>query len=141
LTTLLLLTAAHASVTYPGDVEADAGMPCAPQCVLCHESNTGGAGTVTMPFGAALMDRGLLGGGQSDLLGAALDALDADAVDSDGDGTPDLDELAAGDDPNGGPAFCGADVVAPQYGCFDQAQAGAGLVAALVAALAARRRR
>ena len=137
---LLLASAAMASSAYPGGIDADVGMPCAPQCTLCHTSNAGGAGTVTTEFGIAMMDRGLLGGSQADLLSPALTALENDAVDSDGDAIIDIDELANGDDPNGGAAYC--DLLTPSYGCFNHA-AGAGWSAGAVvlALLAVRRRR
>jgi hypothetical protein len=132
----LFAPGALASPGYPADLESELGMPCAPPCTVCHDSNVGGAGTVTAAFGVAMEGAGLAGGSQTDLLVTALGQLDAD---SDGDGTLDVDELAAGDDPNGGPSLC--DAVAPEYGCFNQGQGPAGLVAVALAALAVRRAR
>lgn len=134
-----LLSLAQASPSYPGTLESELGMPCLPQCTVCHETNAGGGGTVTSAFGVALLDAGLAGGSQTDVLATTLGGLDSD---SDGDGVLDVDELSAGDDPNGGPALCsGATVDPPQFGCFDQARAPVGALGVLAAAALARRRR
>lgn len=133
----LLISVAHASAVYPTTVASDLGMPCVPQCTLCHTDNLGGVGTITTEFGLALVDAGLAGGAQTDLIGPALDAMAA--ADSDGDGTLDLDELMAGDDPNGGPAFC--DAVAPVYGCFNHTPGAATTFGVVLSLLALRRRR
>lgn len=131
----LLVATATASSTYPTELVDLAGMPCAPTCTVCHETNGGGGGTVTRSFGQALMDRGLTGGANADSLGVAFDQLVADAVDSDGDGETDADELAAGGDPNpDATPFCGEDVepvVQPEYGCFNTAQSPIALLAVL----------
>ncbi len=113
---LLLIPAASASSVYPTDLVTALELPCAPTCIVCHDTNGGGDGTVIQDFGLALMDRGLTGASASERLGTALEAMDADNVDSDGDGTTDTEELVAGHDPNpGGGAFCS--VVTPEYGC------------------------
>lgn len=141
----LLLTSAWASSLYVSDVESTLGMPCQPTCVLCHETLAGGGGTVTREVGQALMARGLTGGSNSAALEAALAQLETDAVDSDGDGVIDVDELVAGDDPNpGGVAFC--DLLVPTYGCVGSVvpagpSAGAALVAGLLLAGSVTRRR
>jgi hypothetical protein len=122
---LFLVGMAQASSLYPSAVESHLGMTCAPQCTLCHTNNSGGGGTVTRDFGLAMMDRGLEGGSQTDLLKAALDQMDVDAVDSDGDGVPDIDALINGDNPNGGAAFCGDTAgPTPTYGCFNHTPGG-----------------
>lgn len=136
---LLLVSAAHASLVYPNELSTELGMPCAPLCTACHDSQAGGAGTVTQPFGMAMMDRGLTGAAQVDLLATALAAMEADAVDSDADGTLDVDELLAGEDPNGGEPFCG--VLTPTYGCFNHTPGLATGVGVVLGALALRRRR
>jgi len=135
----LFAASALASGTYPSALESELGMPCQPTCTVCHETNGGGGGTVTRDFGAAMMARGLTGGSQTALLTTALDAMAADNVDSDVDGTTDIDELVEGSDPNPGAApFC--DVVVPVYGCFGGSSAGFGL-GALLGLGALRRRR
>ncbi len=143
LTLLSLLTPALASGNYPAEVATFTEMSCTPTCLLCHTTASGGGGTANQPFALALKDRGLTGGGDTDALTTALAALEADAVDSDGDGTTDVEGLRAGLDPNDGVAFCGSDVVdAPTYGCFQHARAGTGVglvVGALAAAMFRRR--
>lgn len=141
-TLLLLVAAALASPGYPAAIASDQGMPCVPQCTLCHATTAGG-GPVVTDVGQALVDRGLTGGSNTDLLQTALTALETDGVDSDGDGIPDVDELTNGDDPNGGNAFCGDTAPAtPTYGCFNTS-AGLpwGLGGVALAGLAMRRRR
>jgi hypothetical protein len=134
----LILASAWASGTYPSALESDLGMPCAPTCTVCHETNGGGGGTVTRDFGLAMMARDLTGGSQTALLTTALDAMAADTVDSDADGTTDIDELVEGSDPNPGASpFC--DTVVPVYGCFGGSSAGLGFGALL--GLGALRRR
>jgi len=139
----LLLSAAQASSGFPADIQGELGMACAPQCTVCHTTNGGGGGTVTSAFGMALLDRGLEGGGQEDLLFAALAQLDADGVDSDNDGTSDIDALTAGDNPNGGDPYCGDTAPpTPVYGCFNHTPgiAGLGIIAAIAAGTRRRRR-
>ena len=137
----LLISTASASFPFPDAVKDAAGMPCAPTCMLCHETMGGGTGTVTQPFGIAMMERGLQGSAQTELVPSAYAALDADNVDSDGDGVPDADELSAGENPNpDGEPFCGEDgasaLPTPSYGCFNSSAAPASVVGALGGLLA-----
>lgn len=113
---MLLVALALATPDFPVTMESEVPMPCAPTCDVCHTSIVGGAGTVTQPFGVALVDRGLLPYDVSSLA-EAMEAVGADALDSDGDGAGDIAELAEGANPNpGGADFCS--VPAPRYGCF-----------------------
>lgn len=143
---------ARASSVYPGalqdqlQVQADRPLPC----TLCHETNSGGTGSVTRPFGLALQARGARGDSRTDLLAEAVDRARVDAVDSDGDGTPDVDELVALRNPNrrgsGGsdPLFGGEGAAEePSYGCAAAASAGtapAALLALLALGVLRRRR-
>ncbi|MEN0067324.1 MAG: hypothetical protein AAGA48_34660 [Myxococcota bacterium] len=114
---LLVLSAfvAQASPSYPAELQSLSGGPCAPACTVCHATNAGGSGTVTMPFGQALVAEGLTGGSDVDALGNAYMALIDANTDSDGNGTSDAEELARGDDPNSSSEFC--DARQPQFGC------------------------
>jgi len=139
---IFLLGSAWASSAYPDQVLTDVGGDCTPPCTICHATNAGGDGTVTMPLGEALMTRDLVGGSNRASVTDALTELTDDAVDSDGDGILDVDELATGSDPNpGGIDFCA--VLLPTYGCLSTVggpAGGLGAVAGLLA-LALRRRR
>ena len=127
---------AIATSNFPAAIEQDLGTTCRPPCTVCHTNNSGGSGTVTQPFGAARKDRGLVGGSVTKLQDA-LAQMDADGVDSDGDGVLDTQALADGVDPNDGSAFCGA--IRPEYGCFGGGTfAGVGLF--LLPAVVRRRR-
>lgn len=111
----LLASTAFAMSNFPGDIADDLGMPCTPTCDLCHSSASGG-GTPTTAFGLAMMDRGLTA--SADSIAGALDAMVADGVDSDDDGTIDTEELAQGMNPNGGTDFCADGQAGPSYGCL-----------------------
>ena len=104
---------AVASSEYPKDVQELVDIPCAPSCTLCHRDMTGGYGTVSKPFGLALMSAGLSANDQQSLIDSLL-AVGNSGVDSDGDGSGDIAELKAGNDPNspGGGELCPI-----EYGC------------------------
>jgi MYXO-CTERM domain-containing protein len=97
LTTLWPLAAA-ASDDYPYVVERELGVD-PPPCWICHTGDVEGRYTVHTPFGLSLRARGLFAEDEASLV-AALAALAADEVDSDGDTFTDVDELAAGTNPN-----------------------------------------
>lgn len=119
-----------ASESYPGVMQEELDMPCAPPCTVCHQSNQGGVGTIKPDsFGAAVLDRGLrfrddacipevLAAVESGAMGNAcegmLDTSSGTAVDSDQDGTSDVQELREGTDPNGS---ANASLCALTYGC------------------------
>ncbi len=81
-------------------------------CTMCHQGQPM-VGTVTTPFGAAMLERGLRPGDE-DSLKTAFMAMSG--VDSDGDGALDVDELKTGDNPNVA-AGTGEVVPVPTYGC------------------------
>jgi hypothetical protein len=110
----VLLAPARAAATssFPSDIKSELNAPSVLSCALCHATAAGG-GPVTQPFGQSMMARGLRGGNTGSLA-TALQALEAEGTDSDGDGLGDVEELRMGLDPN----FDGdAGSVPPQFGC------------------------
>lgn len=99
---LLLLGAsqAHATSNFPAAVRAHVPLNYDIPCAYCHLNGVTGRGTVTTPFGKALMVRGLVASDEA-ALNAALDKMVTDKVDSDNNGETDIDALKANHDPNG----------------------------------------
>src|SRR5512145_1079940 len=108
---LVLPNPAIAMGSFPSQIQAHLGLAAPPQCNICHASTSGG-GPVVQPFGKAMLAAGLTRAGASTLT-FALDKLTQDKTDSNGDGTSDIDELKAGDNPN-------PDKTPPEYGCGAQ---------------------
>jgi hypothetical protein len=110
---------AFASPVYPITIQMQLGLARAPDCTLCHRDDNGGIGTVIRPFGRTMIERfGLTGGSNIAALKSAIEGDDAEHVDSDGDGVPDIDELRAGTDPNVGVSGIeSSDVPLPETGC------------------------
>jgi hypothetical protein len=79
-------------------------------------ANNTGKATATTPFAFSLRARGLSGEGRSSL-DAALSQLDAEQVDSDGDGVSDVNELFANTDPNSAANAPLNGATEPAYGC------------------------
>lgn len=129
---------AAASATFPGTIQAQLGLTSPPGCTLCHRSDLGGAGTVISPFGRTMVNHFGLTGSNIDALKGALAGSDAEHLDSDGDGAPDIEELRAGSDPNvglsGEPAPLG--VPLPETGCNFTLGPPQDLLPALACALA-----
>lgn len=112
---------ANATPNFPDEIAAHLMLQGSPACAICHQGGNTGVGTVTTPFGKSMRARGLV---PFDLgsLDKALDLMASGKVDSLGDGTPDIDDLKAGRDPNVPDGDGGANVhvetpIVPAYGC------------------------
>lgn len=150
----LLALPAWASENYTIEIQNKYSIDYPPQsCSLCHTGGITGAGTVNTPFGTALRMRGLTSGNVN-ALNTALDTLETDGVDSDGDSVTDIDELKAGTDPNKADAMPtdggtgggtggggGTTVEVPNLQLGVGCTAAPGLVLGALALLLARRRR
>ena len=118
--------AAHASTTFPEALRKKLGLTeiagPPPGCRLCHQDDLGGLKTATKPLGRSLLAAGAMGASVPSLL-AALSTLESDGTDSDHDGTPDISELKAGEDPNvaksidGMPPASVEEIPLPETGC------------------------
>jgi hypothetical protein len=140
---------ALASLSFPPAIQSELSLAKAPDCTLCHRTDAGGFGTVTRPFGRTMMTQFGLMAANVAALRSALAGSDAAKLDSDQDGTSDIDELRMGTDPNVGLSGMetGPDVPLPQTGCSLNASlpssplsAGAALVVAVVGFSLQRRR-
>jgi hypothetical protein len=138
---------ASASPIYPITMRSKLGLSQLPPCTLCHQSDLGGAGTVTTRFGRTLLANGATGTNATALLDSTLDRLDAAGTDSDGDLIPDIDELRMGSDPNDGPGPMNGEeeLPIPRTGCAFSARVpatpSAGLLVLAASAVLRRRRR
>lgn len=142
---LFVAREASATPNFPGAVKEKLSAVAAPECAICHVTGrVGGRGTVNTPFGTAMRARGLALYDEASL-GAALAKMQEDGVDSDSDGTIDVDQVRMGKNPN--PSGDSSDL--PTYGCVGRVSPAApadsrvpalGLLL-LVAAVMLRRRR
>ena len=115
---------AQAKSEFPSEIARNPNLNLSyqPPCSVCHiNANIGGSTPIT-PFALSLRARGLAG--QNSSLSSALSKLESDAVDSDGDGTTDVDELKAGTDPNSSANASIINDQEPGYGCGGTAPHG-----------------
>ena len=129
---------ARALPEYPAELQKAADAPCLPHCNVCHRDDNAGSGTVDRPFVRNMQHLGGLGDNKTSIAPAVAE-LARIKTDSDGDGTPDIEELASGDDPNDAydASLCG-----PQAGCSvsDSGRLDLGLLTPLLLAVGLRRR-
>lgn len=110
-----LSSVAQAKREFPSEIQSDLGLTYQVPCSVCHIKDNTGSSTPITPFARALRARGLTGDNASLL--TALAQLDADQVDSDGDGVTDINELKAGTDPNSSANASLINDQEPGYGC------------------------
>jgi hypothetical protein len=139
---------ARANPGFPLLLQQNVPMPCLPPCTICHQTNVGGYGTIR-PGSIGSSWKGMFGldGGQASSLVPALMAAKGANNDSDGDGIPDVTELAMGEnpsDPTNAMPLCtatgGSTTATPTYGCVHVAPRGhvdnvAAVASAMVALL------
>jgi MYXO-CTERM domain-containing protein len=116
---------AAASPIFPGAIQTDLTMTQTPPCTICHATNAGGTGTVVQKFGIAMRARGLVPL-DTNSLQAALTQMDKDKVDSDCDGTPDIEQLKMNRDPNTGLDFDGTGTMSKACPVADGGAGGGG---------------
>jgi hypothetical protein len=122
LTTLGWASVAQAKDEFPSQIQADVPLTYEVPCSVCHIKGNTGAATPITPFALSLRARGLTG--ENNTLKAALTLADTDAVDSDGDGVSDIQELKNGTDPNSSANSSIVDDQEPGYGCGGTAPKG-----------------
>lgn len=131
---------ASASPSYPAVVKETWALAREPECTLCHATSSGGTGTVVTYFGRHMQALGVTAEKPS-ALAQALEFDRAQGTDSDGSGTSDYDDLAAGRSPNAGPGPVADAGLRPEHGCAirrGSSPPGGALVLVVVASVAAR---
>jgi Bacterial TSP3 repeat len=113
---------AQAKSEFPSQVQRDLGLAYEIPCSVCHIAGNVGSATPITSFALSLSARGMKGDSSS--LSSALFKLEADSVDSDGDGTSDIAELRAGTDPNSSANASIVNDQEPGYGCGGSAPHG-----------------
>jgi hypothetical protein len=98
---LLVTSPTFAMPTFPAEIQAHLKLNYTPPCTFCHATQQGG-GPVTTKFALSMQAAGLTSNIAT--LDPALDKLNADHTDSDGDGTPDIQQIEMGLDPSTGAA-------------------------------------
>ncbi|HXU62695.1 MAG TPA: thrombospondin type 3 repeat-containing protein [Polyangia bacterium] len=113
---------------FPGIMAGELNAPHDPPCSICHLGGKTSGATVATLFAWSMRARGLSGSPAT--VSPAIDEVQADGVDSDGDGVPDAQELIDGTNPNTPGAA--VDIPDPQLGCHVVPGGRAGFAAWLV---------
>ncbi|HEX2675478.1 MAG TPA: hypothetical protein VHM19_02530 [Polyangiales bacterium] len=107
---------AHAVPEFPRAIQRALKLSYEPECGLCHAKGNTGVGTAITPFALSMRAHGLNAEDESSLT-KALSALENDAIDSDGDGVIDVDELSEDRNPNSATTSSYSKAGDPQWGC------------------------
>src|SRR4051812_44968940 len=105
---------ASAEPTFPGAIQEAAGIPCTPTCLLCHTAIPGTKYNLNGVFSTTVSLNGIVPE-HPESMTTVIANLTAKKTDTDGDGKTDVDELAAGSDPN--KTDPNAELCGPTYGC------------------------
>jgi hypothetical protein len=120
---LLLPCSARADQAAPAFVQERFGLSCTPECTLCHSTSPGNYRLIRTVNGKSFIDAIKRCGFdpiKPDTWPTSFQACETNPMfitDTDGDGTPDMQELWEGTDPSDptpGAAICGG---GPSYGC------------------------
>jgi len=137
----LIPVVGYAKPQFPPEIARHLSATVDPACSVCHLDGKIAGVTVITPFALALRAHGFTS--SEDTLNSALDAMQADNTDSDGDGISDVEELRAGTDPNS--PVPGATTADPTYGCSLTSRPSRGgwtaVALSVAAAVTLRRRR
>jgi hypothetical protein len=96
----LVPSPALASESFPDAIKTALAIPGPkPDCIICHDTEAGGAGTVNRAFGIKAKNYGLTSG-DTIMLASVLAKMRDAKDDSDGDGMSDIDEIKVGRNPN-----------------------------------------
>lgn len=110
--TFAFTSKAWAEPGFPLEIQNHLKLNYTPPCTFCHATPQG-AGPVTTKFGQSMLGAGMTTNVAT--VGPALDTLNANHTDSDGDGMPDIQQIQAGLDPSTG--MSQPNVPAERYGC------------------------
>jgi hypothetical protein len=113
---VLLPATARAVPEFPREIQRALALDYDPPCSLCHVKENTGTGTAETPFALSMREQGLIPD-DGNALRSALTGLKQAAIDSDGDGVSDTDELIVGTDPNSVAPASLKNRVEPQWGC------------------------
>jgi hypothetical protein len=108
-----LAHAAQAKEQFRDAIATELHAPQKPPCSICHLGGKTSGATVFTPFAWTMRAYGMSDSASS--VRSAIQAVEAEKVDSDGDGVPDFQEIVDGTNPNA--PGTATDIQDPQLGC------------------------